>query len=154
MKPVAYSVFTHSEHLYRFAVASQFEKVEEEDPLIRCHELARAALYYGTCTSGRMLSRALEATRNAYIEDGNYAGVDHSWVVLREWHDDSGLNRVILDPYAVGRCPMVQLVHASPRFLERLYYKADPEPRTDIRHDVIERICERIGLPVFERDPR
>lgn len=65
---------------------------ELEGIVIRCHELAR------------VVSVCLEVP----FVDGKYGCVEHSWL---EWVDGMRC-RTILDVYAVGIEPMVQLVHS------------------------------------------
>ena len=75
-------------------------------PLLRCHEVARVV--------GRIL--------DLDVQDGHYGAVEHSWVYTEN-------ARSILDVYAVGRLPMVQLVDARALLpTGRAYY---PGPTRD-----------------------
>lgn len=80
-----------------------------DDDRLRCHEVARIV--------GQVLR--LE------VLDGHYGIVDHSWCMTP--------NRRIIDPYAVGRLPMVQLVDyvigATPYSVER---KPQIKPDVDL----------------------
>jgi hypothetical protein len=82
---------------------------------IRCHELAR------------VVSVCLEVP----FVDGKYGAVEHSWL---EWVDRTK-HRTILDVYAVGVEPMVQLVH-SPIGLLNLWQPG--EFRDDINFHVVD----------------
>lgn len=83
-------------HLYKQAVV-MVGALPDGDHLngkpIRCHEMARAA--------GRVLG--LE------VVDGVCGAVQHSWLTLKA-HQDETEREFILDVYAVGRLPPVQLV--------------------------------------------
>jgi hypothetical protein len=68
---------------------------------LRCHELARAI--------GELL--------NLRVVDGMYGLVDHSWCVITaapEAGSDASSWDKILDVYAIGRCPQVQLIDTYP----------------------------------------
>lgn len=68
---------------------SMVAAIPDEEGL-RCHEVARAV--------GRSLGLK--------VVDGKYGPVDHSWILI-----ERPMRRpFILDPYAVGRLPVVQLV--------------------------------------------
>ncbi len=74
--------------------------------LWRCHEVARAV--------EGVLETSLEAGGSGarlHVFDGKYGppamgGIDHSWLVLLQ-PDKPG---VVLDPYAIGRLPQVQII--------------------------------------------
>jgi hypothetical protein len=92
----------------------------------RCHEVARFV--------GSVLG--LE------ICDGYYGMVEHTWlwttpvpVARRKGHPWFGPPPNILDPYAVGRMPLVQLIHSSSSL--PLEYRRG-SPRRDVRKDVLE----------------
>jgi hypothetical protein len=92
-------------------VAAIPDGIEElEGFKIRCHELARVA------------SLILEVP----FVDGRYGAVEHSWL---EWVDRSK-HRTILDVYAVGQEPMVQLIH-SPIGLLNLWQAGEFRDDTD-----------------------
>jgi hypothetical protein len=81
---------------------------------IRCHELAIAI--------GEMLQLP--------VVDGKYLSMEHSWIPLGE--------RRLLDVYAPGRLPQVQLVDTSlPSFVSD--YVVGP-PRTDINRGLVEQL--------------
>lgn len=83
-----------AQHFVKQVVAFDFE--------IRCHELARAV----------HLALA-EFGIDSEIIDGHYGAVEHSWLMI---------GHVILDVYAVGQMPQVQLITAIPGLdLFRLY---------------------------------
>jgi hypothetical protein len=96
-----------------------------EGKVLRCHELARAV---GICLS-------LPAA------DGSYGSVEHSWVWTKVFDDVSPPN--IIDVYAVGRLPMVQLVDYmahGPRNSE--LYKFPCKPRDDIDAALVDRLVK------------
>ena len=90
---------------------------------LRCHEVARIVAGVLAADIG-----------SAVVVDGWYLGpaqirIEHSWVQLR--HD------VILDPYCPGRMPPVALVNAPYKSCNWTKYRASPEPRADIRADIV-----------------
>lgn len=88
---------------------------------LRCHEVARA------------IHRVLEVPEIA-VQDGLYElGCEHSWLTLPSGH--------ILDAYAVGRLPQVQLV-AVVSVLPRRYAKHDIG--LVVREDTINYILEQV----------
>lgn len=115
---------------------------------VRCHEVARA-----TC---RLLGTGT-------VVDGVYGcAVEHSWI---------SLDQALLDPYAVGRLPTVQLVNLAHCFKHALLLDVqdpDPsaestiqrlfprpvwgglyqvgEPRTDIRDDIVDWLVRSVIL--------
>jgi hypothetical protein len=101
----------------------------DEEPW-RCHEVAR------------VVARVLAGLGRFSVVDGWFGGCDHSWLVS---HD--GL--VILDVYAVGGLPPVVLLDTgiSGKALPLPYgerYERWPEPRNDIRWDVVERLATKL----------
>ena len=71
--------------------------------IIRCHELVRAV--------GRLLQLAHED--GVYAAAGSAGGVDHSWLLVPHSSKTSVAGYSILDVYAVGRLPQVQLLHCG-----------------------------------------
>lgn len=95
---------------------------EDNESALRCHEIARAV--------GRVLGLD--------HQDGYYCAVDHTWLIVPDLRLGGG--RCILDVYAVGRLPMVQLVEVqSPGLGHRALYEAG-ELRGDIRNETIDRL--------------
>lgn len=87
---------------------------------IRCHEVAR------------IVRNCLDPNRDMLVKDGCFGIVDHSWLVIAD-----GDHRFILDPYAIGRLPQVQLIDPFvPGVLSRMY-RAGRE-----RNDINERLVE------------
>lgn len=99
--------------------------VDDPSGDVRCHELARAV--------GRILDLP--------VEDGAYGACDHSWLVIRP---DMFASPCILDVYAVGRLPIVQLVDARQILQPHFSAYQKREPRDDIREDVVERLVEQM----------
>jgi len=104
-------------------------KIPDEDSsgMLRCHEIARAL--------GKIL--------NLDVQDGWFGMVEHSWLwtskpewvegKLYPWHWPN-----ILDVYAVGSLPQVQLIDCRSMLPYNQAFRPCPEPRTDIRDDVVE----------------
>lgn len=103
---------------YRRAVdlVASVEGPQDIDAL-RCHELTRAI--------NPMLGLGLAFD----VVDGKYGSVDHTWLVYAQ-------GRGILDVYAIGRVPMVQVVETTALLPERSYYRPGPT-RKDIRHEQV-----------------
>lgn len=93
---------------------------------IRCHEMARIVCY-------GLVRRGIDAE----VVDGKYGPVEHSWIAL-PW------SQAVLDVYAVGRLPQVQLVSAN-LGLATLYVP-DPEGRMrdDLDKDLIDAAIDRL----------
>ena len=104
----------------------------ENDDDIRCHELTRA------------VARVLNIPPTS-VQDGWYGMVCHSWIWL-----DYGHQGCLLDCYAVGQLPMVQLVridrqtgHYSGGGMSPSLYRESP-PRTDINDAVVTRLANQM----------
>ncbi len=98
---------------------------------IRCHELARAVATF------------LGPDRWSVV-DGTSHMADHSWIVLHQ-------RPVILDVYAVGQLPPVQLIDLD-YFAHREQYREGPL-RTDIREDVVTLLITAMSPPARVRCP-
>jgi hypothetical protein len=83
---------------------------------LRCHELARAVHLVVSADEHKLL-----------VVDGKCGSIEHSWL-----HISDG---VILDPYAPGRLPAVQLVD----LIVGTAYRPGA-PRDDIRQAIIDRL--------------
>jgi hypothetical protein len=92
---------------------------------VRCHELARAL--------------AVFFDGGWVVVDGKYGSVDHSWLVPLAYK-----TRTVLDPYAVWRVPMVQLVDTSPLLPEHGLYKPGTY-RMDIQNGVVTKLIQFFG---------
>lgn len=106
----------------------------KEWPEIRCHEVARVV--------GEILY--LE------VEDGHFGTVDHSWLWTSPVIHGRGRWPNILDVYAVGSLPMVQLVDMGAMLPHNIAYRpgeARKITRTDIRQDVLAWLRESIDRP-------
>lgn len=91
---------------------------------LRCHELARAL-------------RAVLGDRTLFVVDGTCGGIEHSWLTFPDG--------AILDTYAPGRLPAVQLVDG--RSVVGVAYRAG-EARRDIRRSILRRlVLEMRGRP-------
>lgn len=98
---------------------------------LRCHELARA------------VCRALPVGGDrcfCFVRDGALNAIEHSWIEL--FLDGLGQPCVsILDVYAPGRMPQVQLVHDSHVIARG--YKIGPT-RSDVDHCIVRRLLREM----------
>jgi len=122
------------------------EFIKEPEPgMYRCHEVTRFVFQLLAPWAFHVLAP------EAKLVDGNFAGVDHTWIRLDE--------SVILDVYSVARLPPVQLVHVGSATLLRRLYIGEGEklptlegdtkirlepPRDDVRTDVVERLMSAV----------
>jgi hypothetical protein len=90
---------------------------------LRCHELARAIHIVVPDREHKML-----------VIDGKCGPIEHSWLLV-------GAD-VILDPYAPGRMPAVQLVD----LIVGAAYRPVPS-RSDIRQPIVDRLVLEMGGP-------
>lgn len=103
------------------------------DPL-RCHEVARIAL--------DVIEKSFDV--RVAVLDGHYGPVEHSWLLLQS--RDPKKMHVILDPYAVGRLPPVQLV--SVNLGHAALYRVGNQ-RDDIRAEVLLELASTVWqLPI------
>ncbi len=99
--------------------------------LLRCHEVARVV-------ARRLVARA----RDLEVVDGKFGPVDHSWIEIVD-----PPRRLILDVYAVGSLPQVQLHEATALLPHwRTYSRGDE--RDDVREDVIQELDAALGAVV------
>lgn len=99
MTPYAEGFIFSNEELWAYEVARVSvpflpDATKNGRSTMRCHEVAQIV--------ARLLHKA-------EVVDGKYGAADHSWVVHPEWHVQH-----ILDVYAVGMVPPVQLVDIFP----------------------------------------
>ena len=92
---------------------------------LRCHEVARVCyeLIY-------------KKYSNIVVVDGVYGSVNHSWLVVER--------KFILDVYAIGRLPQVQLVHPWVPGIHDDEY-SEREERNDIDDDLVEKMVKDIS---------
>lgn len=102
---------------------------EIEGQPLRCHEVARVVSHF---IPGRVV-------------DGRCGPYDHSWLILGDF---------ILDPYAIGSYPLVQL--ADPYCLIKRHY-VEGAPRDDVRHEQLHTLVhlaeEGMLAPIPQPDP-
>jgi len=118
--------------------ALPFATLETPLGVVRCHELARAV--------------AVDLNRVArdgvlHVRDGKFGQVDHSWIELP--------TRNILDVYAVGSLPQVQLVYMSTGALRdrNRCYQTGLSPRGDIRQATCDELLELFaGAPTLRSE--
>jgi len=89
---------------------------------VRCHELSRAVAHQLTAIGTK-----------AEVVDGSLWWADHSWILLPGQTDSA-----LLDVYAPGRVPQVQLLHDH-HVVTRGYERGPA--RTDVRTDVVDVLC-------------
>ena len=135
MIPYAERVCFRSWHLllYGRAVALVDRLSDTWGNELRCHELVRALAWVLT-------QRNPDDDWYLNVVDGKCGPVEHSWLRCRDG--------TILDPYAPGRIPSVQLIDVLMGV--RLYEAG--EIRNDIREEIVERlIVEMTPSPVPSR---
>jgi len=128
-----YEIF-HSKELEHLKKAQELiqlipDEFMASDWKLRCHEVVRAV--------GVQLG--------LQVVDGLYGCVDHSWLLT----GFRGPRSNILDVYAVGRLPQVQLIdmwYVGPRH-DSLYKPKDD--RTDIDCAVVEQLLQFFGTKHF-----
>ncbi len=130
--PYAQRVVFHARDAWAFrlarALVGRVSSHLDEGLEIRCHEHARAVAHH--------LGEQGFAVR---VVDGKLGPIEHTWIVLGRLPGDWS----ILDVYAPGRLPQVQLIDSSG--LISRGYEADEagDPRNDVRLGVLARL---IGL--------
>lgn len=97
------------------------------DELLRCHEVARVVAHF------------LELP----VMDGFFCRVDHSWLYFGS-REEKPRSLRILDPYSVGRLPIVQLIDCSLGLPYDDNYKPY-YPRDDIREAVVEELIQLVA---------
>jgi hypothetical protein len=103
---------------------------------LRCHELSRAVGLH-------LLAQGF----SPHVVDSSLGGIDHSWIVL-----SGESNQVILDVYAPGRLPQVQLLHVCEPITHD--YCPRTELRTDLRLEVVEDLLREMeGFAVVQLSP-
>lgn len=106
--------------------ATQLVQSLPQDPewKVRCHELARAVF------------QAIRKHPTAKVIDGKFGGCEHSWIsILRR------PKHIVLDVYAVGTLPMVQLIDLDGSFgLVGARRYIEGTERTDIDEQRIQRL--------------
>ena len=110
------------------------------DNLIRCHELARAV--------GYVLGLA--------HEDGKYSccpnespGINHSWLLVPRTFKGERVGLSILDVYAVGRLPQVQLLASTITLPNHRNFIPGPM-RTDIDETVVAKLVQMMRVSKWE----
>lgn len=101
---------------------------------LRCHELARAV-------QGCLREAGYPRAR---VVDGRMGSIDHSWIVLPGYELPAGSDRSpILDVYAPGRLPQVQLIDAS--WTISADYVVGSE-RLDVQRDVVRSLMKEMKI--------
>jgi hypothetical protein len=89
---------------------------------VRCHELSRAVAHQLTAIGTKV-----------EVVDGSLWWIDHSWILL-----PGQVEGALLDVYAPGRVPQVQLLHDH-HVVTRGYERGPA--RLDVRTDVVDVLC-------------
>lgn len=146
------TVFSEGAKLFLNIAERVVAAMPEEDGL-RCHEVARVV---ATAISRRLsLIDVRERLTNPvwpeeepgmvkrlYVIDGHYGAAEHSWLLTRFYrHELKWWMVTILDTYAVGRLPTVQMLDPSLGMGE--LYRPGPT-RTDIRRETISRLASAV----------
>jgi hypothetical protein len=135
----------HLPHGRTPGLAERKEKLREEayKKLLRCHEVARA------------IAEVMGLSAN--VQDGWCGHAEHTWIWLFPNGAPPGQHMpygtAILDVYAVGQLPPVQLIaldravglHSAGGDVASHYRES--RSRTDIRTDVVERLIARLRFP-------
>lgn len=158
---------------YVALIVERFPEHASVDGPARCHEVARAVwsvlrcveadgvlLEAGVADEGESLAHLVS------VVDGRFGHHDHSWLRV---DGEAGEPACVLDPYAVGRLPMVQLVDQdcltlayhpgrgddSPwRYREARDADGRPVRRDDVRWGTVEALVSAAGYPtVYASDP-
>ena len=95
----------------------------------RCHEVARAV-------EQLLVKHGKAEASELQVVDGHYGAVDHSWLAF--WDD---VRVCIIDPYSVGRLPIVQLVDPYVSGVLATYRPQD-EHRPDIRANEVSALVQ------------
>lgn len=103
----------------------------------RCHELSRGVLQH-LRQSRRLREGGVLLDERIFVVDGKYGPVDHSWIA---WPKHYSQPR-ILDVYAVGRLPMVQLIDVSSLLVHQGEHYRAGKTRDDIREDDVHRLVD------------
>lgn len=103
-----------------------------KESFLRCHEIARA------------FAHVMELP----FEDGHYCAVEHSWLYVK--HPKEAYAECILDVYAVGRLPMVQLVDVKTASLSHYKLYREGKKRTDIRERDVEKVLAALSTKALE----
>lgn len=111
---------------------------------VRCHEIARSTVWY---LSKFQFGEQANGCKMKVV-DGVYGIVDHSWILLSYANQHA-----ILDVYAVGRLPMVQLCLVETPIFKFIEMFEEREPRNDIRGDVIYFLSQEAVRPDDRADP-
>ena len=112
---------------------------------LRCHELTRAVKRF--IRDGNVPYHPSDVT----LFDGKYSIVDHSWLEILTKSPEGYPSLYILDVYAVGQLPQVQLLDLAFSLPHRASYRAQAR-RDDIDMDVVNLVYDdllSIGQAIF-----
>lgn len=98
---------------------------------LRCHEVARAiGEFFGV-----------------HVVDGYFGVADHSWCTFEDHSEADRFRQYILDPYAVGRLPQVQLITVSgPVGMAAQQMYREAAPRTDIDATIVSNLISQLRV--------
>lgn len=108
----------------------------EDDPDLRCHEVARAV--------GRVIGLP--------FQDGAYGFVEHTWLwtkppeALENGLPHGWMMPNILDVYCVASLPLVRLVHMKSSGTGHVQLYRPAHTRTDINWAVVEKLAHQMGF--------
>jgi hypothetical protein len=102
-----------------------------EDPLVRCHELARAV---------RDLLLSLKQTPKFIVCDGKFGLADHTWLVTEVYSRDT-----VLDVYSVGVLPQVQLIDRSSLAIRNARQYIERDLRADIDTALVKELVSKMS---------
>jgi hypothetical protein len=118
------------------------------DRELRCHELTRAVKRF------MVHGDVPYHPPNVTLYDGKYSIVDHSWLEILAKSPEGLCSLYILDVYAVGQLPQVQLLDIAFSLPHRASYRPQAW-RNDIDMDVVNLVyldLISIGRKIFNDD--
>jgi hypothetical protein len=100
----------------------------------RCHEVTRVVAGFLESRKGKATIEVIDGSYGAMF----HASFEHSWIIL-----DIDRQRFILDAYAIGRLPQVQLLDIE-RGLCAMYMGG--RKRRDIDHAWVKKMLDRVSI--------
>jgi len=123
--------------LARALVGRVSSHLDREGREVRCHELARAVVHY-------LGIQEIEAR----VVDGVLWSIEHTWIVLPGQYG----NDALLDVYAPGRLPQVQLIDTHGQIMRG--YEPWPVSRSAVRDEVVDDLIREMAIARLLVEPR
>lgn len=112
-------------------IVDMLPDTDEDGALLRCHEVARVV-------------HAVLRVSGARVVDGKFGGVEHSWIRFVDGPKD-----YILDVYAIGSLPPVQLHEEHPWAFERGKQYIEEDKRGDINDALVAKLTASVAGRVW-----